>query len=134
MKKSVTVLKLSPGKEPVISQLKPTIKAFRKAISIESCGMGTPCAKEIEFGIYVLYNKDGYIWDLPSNRRIGDEIICGTFFVVGIDKSYFPRSLTEDEVQKYSHIFARAEYYSDFDIMDANLKQLERSLDDYAKL
>ena len=134
MKKFVTVLKISPGKEPMIAKLKPTIEAFRQAITIESCGMGTPCAKEMERGIYILYNKDGYIWDLTANRRIGDEIICGTFFVVGIDKSYFPRSLTEDEVQKYSHVFAKAEYYSDFDIMDANMKQLERSLDDYAKL
>lgn len=93
MKKSITVLKLSPGKEPVLSYLKPTIEAFRKAISMESCGMGTPCAKEMEHGIYALYNKDGYLWDLDANRRVGDEIICGTFFIVGIDNNYFPRSL-----------------------------------------
>ena len=58
------------------------------------------------------FNDEGKLLGLPWNRALTDDhgvpydIVCGTFFVVGIGDEDFT-SLTEQQVEKYGKKYAR---------------------------
>ncbi len=55
----------------------------------------------LEDGVGILKNEEGELLTLNGNRKIGREIIAGTFFVVGVAKSGFITSLSEEHFAKY---------------------------------
>lgn len=60
--------------------------------------------------IAIVCNEEGKLIGLPPNRLIFDnsgrvyDLICGTFFVVGLGAEDFI-SLTDNELEKYSQYF-----------------------------
>ena len=62
-----------------------------------------------------MVNEEGKLNGLDGNRRIENDVIAGTFFVVGDDGEDY-RSLTEDEAQKYMERFAEPEDISPTEI------------------
>ena len=50
----------------------------------------------VEDGVGILRNEEGPLLNLKGNRRIENEIIAGTFIVVGIDKNGNFKSLTDE--------------------------------------
>lgn len=128
MKEMIKVLKIEPLQKPVITELESTMKAFRSAVSI---GTGKRCevmSKKIDDGVFIIYNADFFKLSLYPNRLVGDEIINGTFYVLGVDTDSMPISLTVGQLRKYKDKYKKPEVWSDFDIMDHNLKVLEKSL------
>ena len=68
-------------------------------------------------GTLIVCNEEGKLIGLHANRRIagGADILVGNFFVVGEDGADF-RSLTDEEVQKYSALFAEPEEIADEEV------------------
>ena len=62
-------------------------------------------------------NEEGKMLGLPMNRALTDEsgvpydIVCGTFFVVGIGDENFT-SLTEQQIEKYRKKYANEMVFS----------------------
>ena len=52
---------------------------------------------------------------MPGNRRLGDSIIAGPFFIC-VDEGENFRSLTDEEVDRYLRRFAEPEQISDEDV------------------
>jgi hypothetical protein len=61
--------------------------------------------------VALVCNDEGKLLNLPPNRLLRDEngqpydILCGTFFVVGLGKEDF-KSLTPQQIRRYSDLFA----------------------------
>ena len=130
----IKVLKIEPGKHPVNSELETSIEAFNRAVSIGACEIGKVCSKKIDSGIYILYNSNGDYYELTANRKVDKEIILGVFYVIGVDASYYPRSLTQSEVEKYTSRFWEPEAYSYIDIVDNSIDMLYDSLKEIEKM
>lgn len=73
----------------------------------------------VEDGVGILRNAEGSLLNLKGNRRIENEIIAGTFIVVGIDENGNFKSLTDEQVSRYSDRFKEIEQYSDEDVNEA---------------
>ena len=57
-------------------------------------------------------NDEGKLIGLPLNRRIGGDIIAGTFIVCGIDnRNASFSSLSDEQVKRYSDMFKKIEIY-----------------------
>ena len=108
----VTVLKVEPRKEPVMASLEPTLEALRNAVSAGTEELVNIRSKEVGDGAYIVYAADGIIHDLEPNRKVGGEIICGTFFVVAVSDEGYATTLTYGQVREYSEMFREIENYS----------------------
>lgn len=84
----------------------------------------------VEDGVGILRNEEGTLLNLKGNRCVGNEIIAGTFIVVGIDKNGNFKSLTDEQVSRYSDRFKEIEEYTDEDVNEAYWYELTRFLRD----
>ena len=130
----ITVLQIEPGEHPCIDFLKPTMQAFNLAVSIGADEIGKAEAKHIGPDVYMIYNADRCFAGLDGNRKIGKDILAGVIYVVGVDKNHHPRPLRDDEIERYISRYWKPEFFSDRELLEANLDTFYQSLDDLEKL
>ncbi|OJU08712.1 MAG: hypothetical protein BGN88_05210 [Clostridiales bacterium 43-6] len=71
---------------------------------------------ENDYNITLVCNEEGKLEGLVGNRKIGDDIIAGTFFITkNNDEGEFV-SLSQSEIDKYSDRFIAPEKYTDEDV------------------
>lgn len=120
----VTALMVQPGKQPCITQLCCDGLYLNYAVS-KDCD--TLCCANIialEKNIAVVCAADGVFYNLKPNRRVGKQIVCGTFYVVKV-KNRELCSLTDKEIVKYSFRFRECEWWTDSEAIDAIFSELE---------
>ena len=122
--KNIRTLLVEPSKHPEICYIKPTMKAFRKAVNADNIKYGGVESKKLERQIFAVFNKDRFLAELEPNRRIGDDIIVGTMYIVAVNEQRFPVSLNEEQISKYSLRFWNVEDFDDMDVAEANLNTL----------
>ena len=62
-------------------------------------------------GVCLVCNEEGKLMGLEGNRRVGRDIISGTFFLAG-DTDYGEFcSLTQEQLDQFSHRFAQPETF-----------------------
>lgn len=62
--------------------------------------------------VALVCNDEGKLIGLPLNRRVGGDIIAGTFIVCGIDnRNASFSSLSDEQVKRYSDMFKTIEIY-----------------------
>ena len=102
---------VEPGKTAYAAEIENSLRAKQRAVGgmIEVVSNGD--------GTLIVCNEEGKLIGLHANRRIagGADILVGNFFVVGEDGADF-RSLTDEEVQKYSALFAEPEEIADEEV------------------
>lgn len=112
--KFIEVVKVSPLKTPEVVKIKNTLEGLQKAVSIEAPYIGLieiiQPDNEEDWKICLLCNEEGKILNLPPNRRVGDDIICGTFYITSQDRFGNLASLNEEQKQKYLKRFAEPEF------------------------
>ena len=112
--KFIEVLKISPQKPAEIVKISNTLEGLQKAVSIEAPYIGLieiiQPDNEEDWQICLLCNEEGKILNLPPNRRIGNDIICGTFYITSQDRFGNLASLNETQKQKYLKRFAEPEF------------------------
>lgn len=120
----VTALMVQPGKQPCITQLCCDGLYLNYAVS-KGCD-ALCCANIIalEKNIAVVYAADGVFYNLKPNRRVGKQIVCGTFYIVKV-KNKELCSLTDREIVKYSFRFRECEWWTDSEAIDAIFGELE---------
>ena len=101
----IKVLKIEPGMHPSIVELGNDLDSLQKAVSI-----GAPERGLIEFvylgdNISLMLNETGKLLGLAPNRRLGEDILCGVFYVVAENEYGELKSLTPAQQEHYSQMF-----------------------------
>ena len=109
--KKITVLMMEPGKHPKVTTLKDDLDMLQKAVSI-----GADCQGLIEFvslgnGDCIMCNEEGKLIGLEGNRRLGDDILVGVFYIMSEDKEGDLVSLTEQKIKHYTELFWEPETF-----------------------
>lgn len=99
LKKEIRVLMVEPNEHPKEVLLENTFQAMQKAVG------GLIDIVDIDDGICILLNDEGKLAGLEGNRRIGDDIIAGNFYVCSSNEEGELTSLTEEAMEKYKERF-----------------------------
>ena len=118
-----------PCASPLIAYLPVSIEGFNRMVSIGATEIGVATSKKLENGIYILYYSSGYFTGLHANRRVNDEVIFGTFYVVGTDAESRPRSLSEEEICWYDAWFGKPDTFTDKEVLDIQLDMFYKDLE-----
>ena len=110
--KEITVLKVEPGKSPETVTMPNTLDAMQKMVGgyIEVLPLSDVC---------LVCNEDGKLMGLEGNRRLGNDIIVGTFFLAGDTRSGDLCSLTQDQLQRFGELFAKPDTFQPGEVEDA---------------
>ena len=94
------IVYVEPNRPPFISEVGNDLKSLQRAVDghIETVYMGD--------STILICNEEGKVKGMDCNRRVGDDVIAGPFFIVGEDGEDF-RSLTDEEAQRYMERFAQ---------------------------
>ena len=120
----IRVLKVEPGKHPEVTELDNDLDSLQKAVSIGADSQGLIEILPLEESVCLLCNEEGKLIGLEGNRRVGDDIITGVFYVTGEDAEGNLSSLPTAQIKKYMDTFWSIEQYSQTDVEKALLSGL----------
>lgn len=114
MEKTIKVIMVEPMKEPYPAEVENTLEGLQKAVGgyIETIFL--------EDYVVLVCNEEGKLIGLPGCRSLGNDIIAGTFFVVGSNDEGEFVSLTEDKIRQYSDRFQTPETFTKEQVEDAS--------------
>lgn len=95
----IRVLKVEPGRPPEEVTIPNTTEALQAEVG------GDIDLLDLDIDATLVCNEDGKTMGLPANRRVGGDIIAGTFLIVGASDGEFC-SLTGDAAAYYTEHFA----------------------------
>ena len=103
--KTIKALMVEPNNPPCVVDLNTDLDSLQKAVSI-----GAPDQGLIEFvylgdNVSILCNEEGKLIGLEPNRRLGDDILCGVFYIVAENEDGELMSLTPVQQEHYSQMF-----------------------------
>ena len=107
----IKVLKVEPLKKPTVCYLENKLEALQEAVSIDAEYIGLIEIIDIDERACILCNDEGKLIGLMPNRRLGDDIICGVFYVTGQNEEGDLTSLTDEQIDQYGKMFADVEYF-----------------------
>ena len=84
--RKISVLMVEPHKPPCMVELNNDLDSLQKAVSIGADEQGLIELVHLEDNAYILCNEEGKLIGLEPNRRFGDDILCGVFYVVADDE------------------------------------------------
>lgn len=103
--KTIKALRVDPGKEPYVVELKTDLDSLQKAVSIGAEYQGLIEFVWLEDNVSLLLNEEGKLIGLEPNRRFYDDILCGVFYVVAENDDGELISLTSEQQEHYSKLF-----------------------------
>ena len=113
--KEIKVLMVEPGKTPKVTTIKNELESLQDAVSIGAGERGLIEIITISEDACILCNEEGKLIGLEPNRRLGDDILCGVFYVTGNGEEDLA-SLSDDLVEEYSKVFEKPETFEDGDV------------------
>ncbi len=113
MEETIRILKVAPGQPPEETVIPNTLEASQQIVGgyIEVVGLDDDCV--------LVCNEEGKLLGLPGNRRCGEDIITGTFFVTACDEEGDFCSLSDDQMETFRQQFAEIQTFTQKDIDDA---------------
>ena len=112
----IKVLMVEPHKLPKVTMLDRNLDALQKAVSIGAESQGLIEIIPLENNVCLLCNEEGKLIGLEGNRRLGRDIIAGTFYICGDSKSGALCSLSEENIRKYTILFSLPETFKDEEV------------------
>ena len=107
----IKVLKVAPLEKPEVCYVKNELRALQEAVSIGADYVGLIEILDLDERTCILCNEEGKLINLMPNRRVGDDIICGVFYVTGQNEDGDLTSLTDEEILHYVEMFDSVEYF-----------------------
>jgi hypothetical protein len=107
------VLMIEPMKEPHVVDIGNNLKSMQEAVG------GLIEVINLEDYIVMVDNEEGKLIGLEGNRRVGRDIIAGTFFLCGSNDEGEFVSLTEEQIDKYTDRFKEPEHYTPEQVEDS---------------
>lgn len=114
--KHIRALKVAPCECPVIVSLENELTALQNAVSIGVDCRGLIEVIDLDEKTCIILNEEGKMISLDPNRRFGDDILCGVFYVVGQNKNGNFVSLNDSQITRYSQIFSNIDTFSEGEI------------------
>lgn len=99
MNERIHILMVAPWSAPKIVTIPNTLEVFQAIVG------GLIQAVPLEANVDIICNEEGKLMRLPPNRRVGWDIIFGTFLVVGVSGENFD-SLPDEKVAQYMDLFS----------------------------
>ena len=118
-KKTIKVLKVAPHCKPEIVELVNKLDNLQEAVSEGADSVGLIEIIPLTDTVSLLCNEEGKLIGLEPNRRIGHDIICGTFYIVCEDREGNLTSLLVKDMEYYMNRFAVPENISAEEAMNA---------------
>ena len=112
----IRVLKVAPGERPEIIVLENELSALQRAVSIGTDYVGLIEIIQISKDVCILCNEEGKLNGLKANRRIGNDILCGVFYLTGQTKDGDLASLPESAMQVCMKRFAEPEHIEEWEV------------------
>lgn len=91
----IRVLKIEPGKMPYVKEMVNDLEGIQAEVG------GLFECVYLEDGCIAVVNEEGKLNGMELNRRIGNDIIAGPFFICGDSEDGEFVSLTDAECEKY---------------------------------
>lgn len=112
----IKVLVVEPNEKPYETVIDNTLEAKQEIVGgyIEA----VPLSESAE----LICNDEGKLIGLPPNRRLGNDIITGTFIIAGANESEYFCSLSDEDIEKYKEMFKEIEDLSMEDIPQPEFK------------
>lgn len=128
----IRVLIVDPTLDPYVEEVENTLEKKQKIVG------GLIEFVELENDIDLICNEEGKIYNLPMNRIIKNDIICGTFIIAG-QKNGESISLTDNQIRKYKSYFKlrnhtipiallKNQYKESSNLLDYDLTGIEKLL------
>ena len=111
----IKALKIAPMERPEICYLENKLESLQKAVSIGADYVGLIEILDLDERTCIVCNDEGKLIGLMPNRRVGDDIICGVFYVTGQNEDGDLTSLTDEQIEHYSEVFGNIEYFMQSD-------------------
>lgn len=124
----VTALMVAPGEHPCPTMLCDDPEFLLLSVSRGLLTTGTTAASKLAEGVIAIFNLDAAVYGAVGNRRIGERIIAGVFYVVGYSGAGLV-SLTDEQMTRYMKKFWAPENHDLDDVLDSCLKVMEQSMD-----
>lgn len=106
MEKTIKVIIVEPMKEPYSTEIENTLEGLQKVVG------GYIETVYLEDDVVLVCNEEGKLMGLSGNRSLENDIIAGTFIVVGSNDEGEFVSLTEDRIRQYSDRFQTPEVFT----------------------
>jgi hypothetical protein len=114
--KEITVLMVEPGKHPKVTTLKNDLDSLQKAVSIGADYQGLIEFVSLGNGDCIMCNEEGKLIGLDGNRRLGDDILVGVFYIMSENDEGELVSLSDRKVKRYTELFWEPETFDRMDI------------------
>ena len=114
--KEIIVLMVEPGQHPKVTTLKDDLDSLQKAVSIGADYQGLIEFVSLGNGDCIMCNEEGKLIGLEGNRRLGNDILVGVFYIMSENEDGELLSLTEQKIQRYTSLFWEPETFDRTDI------------------
>lgn len=104
--KPIKILKIEPGKMPCEKEMKNNLEGIQAEVEglFECIYLDNNCIAVV--------NEEGKLNGMELNRRIGNDIIAGPFFICGDSEEGEFVSLTKEQIDKFSSEFKNAPVFT----------------------
>ena len=109
--KELTVLMVEPGQHPKVTKIKDDLDALQKAVSIGADYQGLIEFVSLGNGDCIMCNEEGKLIGLEGNRRLGDDILVGVFYIMSENEDGELLSLTDAKIKRYTELFWEPEIF-----------------------
>ena len=114
--KEITVLMVEPGKHPKVTTLKDDLDSLQKAVSIGADYQGLIEFVSLGNGDCIMCNEEGKLIGLEGNRRFGNDILVGVFYIMSENEDGELMSLTDAKIKRYTELFWEPEQFTQAEI------------------
>lgn len=106
---TLRILRVEPGMTPEEKTIGSDLKSLQAEVSgyIECVYMAD--------NVVLVCNEEGKLNGMEMNRRLGDDIICGPFFLVGDDGEGEFTSLSDEQIAALKSEFAEPDRFNEFE-------------------
>ena len=103
-KRKITVLIVEPNEHPRLAEIEDDIDVEQGIVG------GYMEELQLSDTASLICNEEGKLRNLPANRRYGNDVLAGTFFITGVDddEGIFT-SLSKEDIDFYSEVFHEIE-------------------------
>lgn len=101
----IKIVKIEVNKKPEIKEIQNELESLQKEVE------GLIECISLDDGTIAIVNEEGKLNGMEPNRRLGNDIICGPFFICGDDGENFG-SLNDKQISKYFQQFAEIEQFT----------------------
>lgn len=102
----IKILKIEEGKAPFVKEIANELKDCQAEVG------GLIDCVCFEDGCLAVVNDEGKINGMKPNRRNGNDIIYGPFFICGSNREGDFTSLTEEQIEDYTKKFGEIEQFT----------------------